>query len=71
MTSDQIYNIRTGIVLRRTGWATQAEFAAMLGVSPAAVRAWEQGRRQPNGAALKLLHLIRDCPDQILPLLGA
>ena len=46
---------------------SQAVFAHRLNVSPATVRAWEQGRRTPNHAALKLLHIANDSPEALLP----
>ena len=36
---------------------TQEEFAAMIGVSVATLRNWEQGRRTPEGPALALLRV--------------
>jgi putative transcriptional regulator len=37
--------------------ASQAVFASYLNVSPQLVRAWEAGRRRPEGAALRLLEI--------------
>lgn len=34
---------------------TQKEFAQLLGVSPRTLQDWEQGRREPTGAARTLL----------------
>ena len=34
---------------------TQAEFAGLLGVSKRTLEQWEQGRRQPSGAAKTLI----------------
>jgi len=34
---------------------TQQEFAHLLGVSPRTLQDWEQGRREPTGAARTLL----------------
>jgi putative transcriptional regulator len=34
---------------------TQQEFALLLGVSPRTLQDWEQGRREPTGAARTLL----------------
>ncbi|MGH9784910.1 MAG: helix-turn-helix domain-containing protein, partial [Terriglobia bacterium] len=36
---------------------TQAEFAALLGVSKRTLEQWEQGRRAPSGAARMLIRL--------------
>lgn len=39
---------------------TQVELAATIGVTPAAVESWEQGRRKPSqDAAARLLHSLR------------
>lgn len=42
---------------------SQGVFAQLLNVSSSAVRAWEQGARQPSDAALKLLHIARKHPE--------
>ncbi len=39
---------------QKTG-LSQSEFAALLGVSVRTLQGWEQGRKQPSGAARKLL----------------
>ncbi len=38
-------------------------FAACMGVSPKTVEAWEGGRSHPDGAARRLLGLVRDDPE--------
>ena len=42
---------------------TQAQFAALLGVSKRTLEQWEQGRREPSGAAKTLLRLAELHPD--------
>jgi putative transcriptional regulator len=42
--------------------ATQASFAAAIGVPVKTVSNWEQGRRRPTGPALVLLSLIQRDP---------
>jgi len=44
-------------VRRRTG-LSQAAFSRRIGVSPATLRNWEQGRRIPEGPARVLLALL-------------
>lgn len=44
---------------------TQQNFAHTYGFSVAAVRDWEQGRRQPERAARILLAMIDHAPDTI------
>ena len=48
--------------IRATLHASQAVFASYLGVSKAAVVAWEYGMRQPSGAARKLLSIAQKNP---------
>jgi DNA-binding transcriptional regulator YiaG len=43
--------------------ASQAVVASYLGVSKAAVVAWEYGQRKPSGAARKLLSIARKNPQ--------
>ncbi|MCE7986805.1 MAG: helix-turn-helix domain-containing protein [Caldilinea sp. CFX5] len=47
---------------QKTG-LSQAEFARMLGVSLRTLQEWEQGRRQPSGAAQSLLKIALQRPD--------
>ena len=42
---------------------TQKTFAACICVSPKSVEAWEGGRSRPDGAARRLLGLMRDNPN--------
>jgi putative transcriptional regulator len=44
--------------LRQSFGVSQPVFAAYLNVSPATVKAWEQGAKTPTGASLKLLNLV-------------
>lgn len=45
---------------------SQPVFAQALNVSPETVRAWEQGKRTPEGAALRLLQVAERHPEVIL-----
>ena len=42
---------------------SQAEFAQLLGVSKRTLQEWEQGRRQPSGAAKTLIAIARKRPE--------
>jgi putative transcriptional regulator len=42
---------------------TQAQFAALLGVSPRTLEQWEQGRRVPSGAAKTLIRVAELHPE--------
>jgi putative transcriptional regulator len=46
--------------------ASQAVFASYLGVSEAAVVAWEYGQRKPSGAARRLLFIARKNPKVLV-----
>jgi len=42
---------------------SQAEFAGLLGVSVRTLQEWEQGRRQPSGAAKTLISIAERRPE--------
>ena len=42
---------------------SQQEFAQLLGVSPRTLQDWEQGRREPTGAARTLLRVAVSHPE--------
>lgn len=42
---------------------SQADFAAVLGVSKRTLEQWEQGRRKPSGAARTLLRIAELHPE--------
>jgi len=42
---------------------SQTEFAKLLGVSPRTLQDWEQGRREPTGAARTLLKVAVTHPE--------
>ena len=50
---------------------SQSEFAKMLGVSLRTLQEWEQGRRQPSGAAKSLITIAIKKPEIIKELLAA
>ena len=44
---------------------SQSEFATLLGVSVRTLQDWEQGRREPSGAAKTLLRIAAQTPEAI------
>jgi len=44
---------------------SQGEFAKLLGVSVRTLQDWEQGRREPSGAAKTLLRIASQNPEAV------
>lgn len=49
---------------------SQPKFAALMGISVATLRNWEQGRRQPEGSARVLLRVVAHYPKAVLDTVG-
>ena len=49
---------------------SQQDFARLLGVSARTLQDWEQGRREPTGAAKMLLRVAATHPDVLLELIA-
>jgi len=47
---------------------SQQQFAALLGVSARTLQEWEQGRREPTGAAKTLLRVAVSHPEVLVEL---
>jgi len=65
MTAKQIAALR-----RRKLHLSQAVFAEVTNSSVKTIHAWEQGRTQPSGCALRFLRLLESHPELLLELLG-
>lgn len=50
---------------KKTG-LSQSQFALLLGVSVRTLQGWEQGRKQPSGAARTLLAIASTNPNALL-----
>ena len=53
--------------IRNHAGMTQAVFADYLGVSPKTIEAWELGRTHPTGPANRLLDILAQNKQDILP----
>jgi putative transcriptional regulator len=49
---------------------SQSQFAALMGVSVRTLQGWEQGRKQPSGAARTLLAIASTNPKAVLAVAG-
>ena len=50
------------VMTRMKSGFSQSEFASLLGVSVCTLQDWEQGRRQPSGAARTLITIAEQQP---------
>ena len=50
------------VMARMKSGLSQSEFAGLLGVSVRTLQDWEQGRRQPSGAARTLITIAQQQP---------
>ena len=57
--------------IRESLGVSQEKFALLVGVSKRTVENWEQGRRQPTGAARSLLKIVDADPQHALRALSA
>lgn len=51
------------IAVRSASGLSQSQFAGLMGVSVRTLQEWEQGRRQPSGAAMTLLKVAERHPE--------
>jgi putative transcriptional regulator len=65
LSKKKIKNLREDVL-----GVSQPLFARILGVSPAAVKAWEQGNKKPSGTARMLMALIEHDPKILESLTG-
>ena len=56
--------------IRAVTGLSQAKFAELLSIEVSTLRNWEQGRREPTGAARALLRAIRNNPIAVIQALS-
>lgn len=54
------------VAVRKKLGLTQAQFAALIGISLRTLQNWEQGHRQPEGTARALLRVAEMHPEAVL-----
>jgi putative transcriptional regulator len=57
--------------VRKSYRLSQSKFAALMGISAATLRNWEQGRRKPEGSARILLRIVAMHPEAVLDVVAA
>ena len=62
----RVVNVPEVASIRSKTGLSQAQFAALMGVSVRTLQDWEQGRRAPSGAARTLLLVASKNPSALL-----
>ncbi|HMV40677.1 helix-turn-helix domain-containing protein [Plasticicumulans sp.] len=71
MKAGQVHVVSSPVIeARRKTGLSQSQFAALLGVSVRTLQGWEQGRKQPSGAARTLLAIASKNPKALLDVIG-
>ena len=65
--ASRVFNVKPMDIksIRQKWRVSQTEFAQLIGVSPATLKNWEQGRTVPDGAARILLKVAENRLDAI------
>lgn len=71
MKAGQVQVISSPVIeARKKTGLSQSQFAALMGVSVRTLQGWEQGRKQPSGAARTLLAIASTNPKALLAVAG-
>lgn len=71
MKAGQVHVVSSPVIdARQKTGLSQSQFAALLGVSIRTLQGWEQGRKQPSGAARTLLAIASSNPKALLAVAG-
>ena len=71
MKSGQVQVVSSPVIeARKKTGLSQSQFAALFGVSVRTLQGWEQGRKQPSGAARTLLAIANTNPKALIAVAG-
>jgi putative transcriptional regulator len=71
MKAGQVHVVSSPVIeARRKTGLSQSQFATLMGVSVRTLQGWEQGRKQPSGAARTLLAIASTNPKAVLAVAG-
>ena len=71
MKAGQVHVVSSPVIeARKATGLSQSQFAILLGVSVRTLQGWEQGRKQPSGAARTLLAIASTNPKAVLAVAG-
>jgi len=71
MKAGQVQVVSSPVIeARKKTGLSQSQFAVLMGVSVRTLQGWEQGRKQPSGAARTLLAIASTNPKALLAVAG-
>jgi putative transcriptional regulator len=70
MKAEKLHLVLSPVTEAQKTGLSQSQFATLMGVSVRTLQAWEQGRKQPSGAARTLLTIASTNPKARLAVAG-